>query len=723
MSFINWGHETPEQLRARKAMEERMMFEQMSYSAAVAAAAAAGSGRLPDPKLTSLQITTFVISGANSDNYFYKTVNYTDKLDSVEVDSGVNNGDWEVDQIFPDAMGYTVVKYYQNTTDSYILHYVGPGGNIIDVFEYSDTVYNQFKSYTYYNGGVGYLVSGETAGARFRYYYNGIKYEQVWPFEEYFGVYMGSPDLSRSSSYEGVVNLMVYTNGISTRLSHWQFGPGVSNGAAIIEEYADQSYVGYDFEQGYFMEDAKPPFLGYSPGKLFVHDSGAAHYLSILKLIKGAREYDFFNDVKEAILAEYPSANTNKLVVTEFSWKRCGLDLIVTVDDTDTGGASYTCVIDTANELVRVMMRNFDSFFALDIPDNKTLVFQYAAGSNNNGSFISSTEDFIYWILYEDNTMETYIIPKTIGGDDTYLIIWAASNINSSNEISVLGYVDDGSSLLKRFTFTKGSPETYTTSNISNIGMLSTLYIYYNQCYNDIKGEWFSILTLIDNIGPAGEITQIVLDPDLAVIGTPEVFDRTGTMSNWQYGWYYVPAVVYLEYLDNSHKVYCLNYNTYSWELKIDITTTDGYLSTGYENYYGGYQNCPGASHLLFVDPDQIRSWYITSKYGAVETNSIPVVEIAPITSQIGQTFTLSFIDGNEPLLANTQTNTGRINRINTSDWQQVYYAESQRDNSIWIVSTGEQTEIKTFAGRYSVSFPIVNIDWVYNDMYRWFTN
>ncbi|CAB4175434.1 hypothetical protein UFOVP972_188 [uncultured Caudovirales phage] len=42
MSFINWGHESPEQLKARREMEERMMFEQMSYSAAVSAAATAG---------------------------------------------------------------------------------------------------------------------------------------------------------------------------------------------------------------------------------------------------------------------------------------------------------------------------------------------------------------------------------------------------------------------------------------------------------------------------------------------------------------------------------------------------------------------------------------------------------------------------------------------------------------------------------------------------------
>jgi len=46
MSFINWGHETPEQLKARKEMEEQILFEQAMYSAAMAAAAAGSSALL-----------------------------------------------------------------------------------------------------------------------------------------------------------------------------------------------------------------------------------------------------------------------------------------------------------------------------------------------------------------------------------------------------------------------------------------------------------------------------------------------------------------------------------------------------------------------------------------------------------------------------------------------------------------------------------------------------
>lgn len=51
MAFINWGEETPEQLRARRAMEEQLLFEQAAYNSAMAAAAAAGSGSLPKPNV------------------------------------------------------------------------------------------------------------------------------------------------------------------------------------------------------------------------------------------------------------------------------------------------------------------------------------------------------------------------------------------------------------------------------------------------------------------------------------------------------------------------------------------------------------------------------------------------------------------------------------------------------------------------------------------------
>ena len=63
MSFINWGEESPEQLAARKRMEETMMFEQAAYNAAVAAmATSAGTGGIKTNK--------YVVNGYVEDGYF-----------------------------------------------------------------------------------------------------------------------------------------------------------------------------------------------------------------------------------------------------------------------------------------------------------------------------------------------------------------------------------------------------------------------------------------------------------------------------------------------------------------------------------------------------------------------------------------------------------------------------------------------------------------------------
>jgi hypothetical protein len=73
MSFINWGNETPEQLKARKEMEEQMMFEQMAYSAA-AAAAAAGSSNL---------LSTYVVTIDTS--WLYPIIDIDYVLENTEI--------------------------------------------------------------------------------------------------------------------------------------------------------------------------------------------------------------------------------------------------------------------------------------------------------------------------------------------------------------------------------------------------------------------------------------------------------------------------------------------------------------------------------------------------------------------------------------------------------------------------------------------------------------
>jgi hypothetical protein len=62
MSFINWGEESPDQLAARKRIDEDIMFEQAAFNAAATAAAAAGSGGIKSNK--------YVVNGYVDDEYF-----------------------------------------------------------------------------------------------------------------------------------------------------------------------------------------------------------------------------------------------------------------------------------------------------------------------------------------------------------------------------------------------------------------------------------------------------------------------------------------------------------------------------------------------------------------------------------------------------------------------------------------------------------------------------
>jgi hypothetical protein len=87
MSFINWGSEGPEQLAARKRMEDEILFEQVAaYSAAVSAAAAAasaGSGGKPKPSEFVGQVDWLVVAPEGFDP---ETDDYED-FDTWETDT------------------------------------------------------------------------------------------------------------------------------------------------------------------------------------------------------------------------------------------------------------------------------------------------------------------------------------------------------------------------------------------------------------------------------------------------------------------------------------------------------------------------------------------------------------------------------------------------------------------------------------------------------------
>jgi hypothetical protein len=138
MSFINWGHETPEQKEIRRRMEERMMFEQMSYSAAMAAAASAGSGKLP---LTKQGQTSSYVYESETGQYYIGVMDFEKGSFSAIFNTDLNTGDdWYYDDNNYDGTyivqdrGYLMTFSNNNTSDK-VFFFFSAGGAIIQKLE------------------------------------------------------------------------------------------------------------------------------------------------------------------------------------------------------------------------------------------------------------------------------------------------------------------------------------------------------------------------------------------------------------------------------------------------------------------------------------------------------------------------------------------------------------------------------------------------------------
>ncbi|CAB4175390.1 hypothetical protein UFOVP972_166 [uncultured Caudovirales phage] len=152
MSFINWGHETPEQKEIRRRMEERMMFEQMSYSAAMAAAAAAGAGGAKKNYVLSGRSSMTSYYDENGD-YQYYTYNYdTDTLNKV-YSPGFNEAEYN-DQIYVLQDKGFMLKYNRQGNTVYI--FTDINGQVIRKISMNDEDYNNWGVYS--DDGVSIIV-------------------------------------------------------------------------------------------------------------------------------------------------------------------------------------------------------------------------------------------------------------------------------------------------------------------------------------------------------------------------------------------------------------------------------------------------------------------------------------------------------------------------------------------------------------------------------------
>ena len=138
MSFINWGSESPEQLAARRKMEERMMFEQASYNAAVAAAAAAGSGKLPRTKQGQTSSYTYE---SETGQFYIGVMDFEKGSIPAIFNTGLNTSeDWYYDDnnyngtyVVQDR-GY-LMTFSNNSTADRVFFFFSAGGTLIQKLE------------------------------------------------------------------------------------------------------------------------------------------------------------------------------------------------------------------------------------------------------------------------------------------------------------------------------------------------------------------------------------------------------------------------------------------------------------------------------------------------------------------------------------------------------------------------------------------------------------
>jgi Leucine-rich repeat (LRR) protein len=127
MAFINWGSESPEQLKARRAMEEQMMFEQAAFNAATAAAAAGvGSGGRRPGSFQFVVDTTdeleFRLEFTSTNAPIEFTIDWGDG--TVHEDSGYG-GFYEEFHTYEEAGQYTVIVTFNKPQNVLALDFEG----------------------------------------------------------------------------------------------------------------------------------------------------------------------------------------------------------------------------------------------------------------------------------------------------------------------------------------------------------------------------------------------------------------------------------------------------------------------------------------------------------------------------------------------------------------------------------------------------------------------
>jgi hypothetical protein len=736
-------------------VQEAQSQNENEAAAAGAAGFGGGGGRINLP-LISLQTTTFSVVKSEGGNYFYTAINHTTSAVSTESDSGINSTVFpQVVQIYGDALGYSLFVYRdENTPSNRILQYVSPTGQIITDYAWTDAVSGNNVSFTpYYGGGVSAMIWNSTAkSGRFMYWFNGVLYQKIWAPGQFFGVYSG---YHLTESKGGTAKILVYADDVSSDCELWVFGPGVGQGYALKGEYTSNR----------FSISTLLPYPQYLPvgtdGRLLNNADyfqkqnwvtiqwDSSGYATSLELVASSYTYatawDCLPDIKTALVNEYGESaiDTDALFVDEYDMIRSGNDIVFTIID-DSTGDSYICSADinarsikTVSRVADIILHNAYSLLTVGSTFiSSTITFNQDAGWNdfhhsNVGYFISAEfKEITAGGTVFLNVPFYWSLPGTLDGHDLY--IYTDLEIASSEtSITLLAYLDNDQGDFYKITLNYGNVvPTYTV--IPNFNTLDSSYLDVDLLWNDIKNEWFTKLTNRKSSPDVSYIEYLLLNnTTAATIGSKTTIDLAG--KNWtNHGLGFVPAMLHLQegpYID----IWTLDYNTYTWSKSISSEilgpTGDAYLYNYWEPYDFGYLSEAGGSRWVFIDPDTTRCWYITSKYGVQQSNSIPLAFIfngypgTDTNSTVGQVYSAGVYNtGDDPGLCITEVSTGQNIPV-TPTGIICGYQQFVNDRLLWISDNDEsgpayKVYLDMFIGDNKTTFEFIDIWWAFNDVF-----
>ena len=683
------------------------------------------TGQLP---LESVQITT--LTNEEDGKWVIHVVNHTTGQ-TYQTDSGYDdtwswNGQWGA------ADGYAILNLYKSGNgigeNLYRFLIISPEGQITSTISSGSLSFPDYDYNIYYGGGISVLLANDSnRTAVFHYFYNGQMWSHTWSAGTWYGF---EGDNINDYNWDTSKNGEIW---ISTRVSNSNhnaeirvFGPGVNVGSSLnLGLFTQNNYNAYT--TGQYNDEGLPMNTdgtlsnnGKSDDSPWVlYRENVSNNLTSLYLMidSFSDSWDCLEDIQNALSNYSTAIDIEALYIDDSYNMRSGNDIELIIVDR-TNDEYWSVVLDLTDRSIRLVMPFNELHTDIDwevINKRSTLnnVWLNWNYDDDQWNFEYSNNNFKAKVLWKDSTFETFTIPRTYNGENLALCTYTTLS-DSSNEISFIGFVDSPGTDFYKITVTKGQVEPVFTL-IPGFNGIDTTSMAVVNCYNDIKNEWF---TKVSN-RRANSIKYLIINGTTGAILDNKTINKLEGEGGYDLdlGEGYVPVMLHLQ-LAGIRKIWCLDYNNYTWNLAIDTTTTptgDSQFITDLETYDAGYSYYFAGSRWLFIDPDFPRSWIITSKYGAVFSDSIPIVG-GPWPNNIGQVYAQSYQVETETTGA-TSVSTGQYNQYNVTE-SNCNWFNPVNDRFIYVgYKPGDTYYIDVFTGPEKVLTLKGEPYWSYNDV------